>query len=50
VLSDDSSLILWNHDGLTDALQVGDPVAVHSVYDVLAVSDAKYNVLRAGSL
>ncbi|MEO7015708.1 MAG: hypothetical protein ABI130_14595 [Leifsonia sp.] len=50
VLSDDSALILWNHDGLTDSLQVGDPVAVHSVYDVLAVSDAKYNVLRAGSL
>ncbi|MGO4534411.1 hypothetical protein [Leifsonia sp. 2MCAF36] len=50
VLSDDSTLILWNHDGLTDSLQAGDPVAVHSVYDVLAVSDAKYNVLPAGSL
>ena len=49
-LSDDSTHILWNHADLTASVRVGDPVAVHAVYDVLAVSDAKYNVLRAGSL
>ncbi len=50
VLSDDDTLMLWNHADHTDSLSVGDPVAVHSVYDVLAVGGAKYNVLRAGSL
>lgn len=50
VLADDSTLMLWNHGDHTGALRIGDPVAVHSVYDVLAVGGAKYNVLRADSL
>ena len=50
LLSDESAVILWNHADLSDALRVGDPVAVHSVYDVLAAGGAKYNVLRADSL
>jgi hypothetical protein len=50
LLSDESALILWNHSDLTGSLTVGDPVAVHSVYDVLATSGSKHNVLRAGSL
>ena len=47
VLADDSTHILWNHADRTDSVHVGDPVAVHSVYDVLAVGGAKLNVLRA---
>jgi hypothetical protein len=47
LLQDDSLLELWNHADLTGALESGDPVAVHSVYDVLAVGDEKHNVLRA---
>ena len=50
VLSDDSTHILWSHADHTGALAVGDPVAVHTVYDVLAVSGTKYNVLRAAAL
>jgi hypothetical protein len=50
VLSDDTTLILWNHADNTDTISVGDPVAVHPVYDVLAVGAAKHNVLRVGSL
>ncbi len=49
-LSDDSTLLLWNHADHTGELRVGDPVAVHPVYDVLAVGGSKYSVLRADSL
>lgn len=50
VLTDDSTLMLWNHADHTDTVRVGDPVAVHAVYDVLAAGGAKYNVLRTESL
>ncbi len=50
VLTDDTTQVLWNHADLTGSVGVGDPVAVHSVYDVLAVGGAKYNVLRVDSL
>jgi hypothetical protein len=48
VVSDDSTIVLWNHADHSDSIEVGDPVALHQVYDVLAVGSAKYNVLRAG--
>jgi hypothetical protein len=47
VLSDDSTLSLWNHSDLTGSVSVGDPVGVHSVYDVLAVGNSQHNVRRA---
>jgi hypothetical protein len=47
LLSDDSVVVLWNHADLTDELEIGAPVALHSVYDVLAIGDSKHNVLRA---
>ncbi|NEN05423.1 hypothetical protein G3T36_06020 [Diaminobutyricibacter tongyongensis] len=50
VLADDSTHVLWNHADRTGSVSVGDPVAVHSVYDVLAVGGANFNVLRAGAL
>jgi len=47
LVASNDSVILWNHADLTGSLSVGDAVALHSVYDVLAVGDVKYNVLRA---
>lgn len=47
LLSDDSTVVLWNHADLTNQIGVGDPVAVHAVYDVLATGTTKHNVLRA---
>ena len=44
-----SSEIVWNHADLTDSVAVGDPVALHPVYDVLAVGGAKHSVLRTQS-
>ncbi len=49
LLSGDSTIMLWNHADHTDVIKPGDPVAVHSVYDVLAISGTKVNVLRAAS-
>jgi len=44
-----SSEIVWNHADLTGSVAVGDPVALHSVYNVLAAGGAKHNVLRTES-
>lgn len=35
---------VWSHAG--DAVQPGEPVSVHTVYDVLAVGQFRLNVLR----
>jgi hypothetical protein len=48
LLADNSTVVLWNHADLTDDIAVGEPVALHSVYDVLVAGGAKHNVLRAG--
>jgi len=47
LIADDSTALLWNHSDLSASIAVGDPVAVHAVYDVLAAGGAKHNVLRA---
>jgi hypothetical protein len=38
---------VWHHADLTGSLTVGDPVALHSLYNVLAVGRARINVLPA---
>lgn len=47
LIADDSTVAVWNHAELDAALKPGDPVALHSVYDVLAVGDSRLNVLLA---
>jgi len=47
LVASNESIVLWNHADLTGSLSAGDAVALHSVYDVLAVGDVKHNVLRA---
>ena len=47
LVASNDSVVLWNHADLSGSLTVGDAVALHSVYDVLAVGDVKHNVLRA---
>ena len=46
LLADDSVARIWNHEDLTEVLEVGSPVALHAVYDVLATGSSKYNVFR----
>ena len=41
------SVSVWHHADLTASLAVGEPVALHSVYDVMAVGRARISVLRA---
>jgi hypothetical protein len=40
-----ADITVWNHADLAHILAVGDPIAVHSVYNVLAVGTRRYNVL-----
>lgn len=37
---------LWHHEDLTNALPVGEPVAVHSLYSALAVGGARISVFQ----
>ncbi|WP_308796819.1 hypothetical protein [Agromyces silvae] len=38
---------LWHHAPLDDVLTVGDPVAVHGVYGVLAHAESRFSVADA---
>jgi hypothetical protein len=40
-----ADVTVWNHAGLAHVLAVGDPVALHSVYNVLAVGARRLNVV-----
>jgi electron transfer flavoprotein alpha/beta subunit len=40
-----ADVTVWNHDGLAHVLTVGDPVALHSVYNVLAVGAHRLSVV-----
>lgn len=44
-VDDHRTLEIWNHAGLDGVLAPGDPVALHGVYDVLAIGSARLNVL-----
>ncbi|TFV99675.1 hypothetical protein [Orlajensenia leifsoniae] len=35
----------WHHDDLTASVSIGQPVALHAVYDVLSVGSARLSVL-----
>ena len=37
---------LWNHADLSELLSIGEPVAVHELYDTLAIGVTRLNVLR----
>ncbi|WP_022899657.1 hypothetical protein [Humibacter albus] len=44
---DGTSVALWNHGDLDTSVAQGDPVALHSVYNVLAAGSRRFNVLSA---
>ena len=44
---DGEPVALWNHGDLTTSLAPGDPVALHSVYNVLSAGSRRFNVLSA---
>ena len=46
-IDDRRAVAVWNHAGLDSVLSAGDPVAVHALYNVLAVGSARYNVVVA---
>jgi hypothetical protein len=43
-IADGTTTIVWNHGDLSASIERGDPVAVHSVYGVLAAGEKKYSV------
>jgi hypothetical protein len=45
----DERLWAWHHEALTAHLSVGQPVAVHSVYDVLSIGRTRLSLLVAAS-
>jgi hypothetical protein len=44
---DGDVLSLWNHGDLAEVATVGEPVALHAVYNVLAAGSRRFNVLIA---
>jgi len=38
---------VWHHADLTDTIRVGDPVALHDLYNVLAAGQGRFNVVTA---
>ncbi|MET0974246.1 MAG: hypothetical protein ABWX82_01090 [Leifsonia sp.] len=43
----DERVWAWHHEDLTDSIRVGQPVALHGVYDVLAAGSVRLSVLVA---
>ena len=43
---DGDTVWVWNHADLTEHLATGDPVAVHSLYNVLASGRSRISVVR----
>ena len=46
-LDDHATVWVWNHADLGSSASVGDPVALHGVYHVLAIGAERVNVLLA---
>ena len=46
-VSDDESVAIWNHAHLGSVVEVGSPVALHALYNVLAVGNDRLNVVVA---
>ncbi|HEV7567110.1 MAG TPA: hypothetical protein VGO31_14260 [Microbacteriaceae bacterium] len=38
---------VWHHADLTNTIRVGDPVALHDLYNVLAAGRGRFNVVTA---
>ncbi|MDQ1577185.1 MAG: hypothetical protein QOH55_2335 [Microbacteriaceae bacterium] len=38
---------VWHHADLTGTIKVGDPVALHDLYNVLAAGQGRFNVVTA---
>jgi hypothetical protein len=49
-VDDQAHVSVWNHSDLTTQLRPGDPVAVHGIYNVLAVGQERINVRVAGEI
>lgn len=47
LLTDDSTVVVWNHADLTQSLTPGTPVSLHSVYNLLSDGTTKHSVLRS---
>lgn len=45
VTLDGGSVSLWNHGDLADVVAPGEPVALHTVYNVLTAGARRFNVL-----
>jgi hypothetical protein len=45
VTLDGATLSLWNHGDLAEVVTPGEPVAVHSIYNVLSAGARRFNVL-----
>jgi hypothetical protein len=45
VTLDGAALSLWNHGDLAEVVTPGEPVAVHSIYNVLSAGARRFNVL-----
>ncbi|QDZ14014.1 hypothetical protein [Humibacter ginsenosidimutans] len=47
VALDGTAVSLWNHGDLTDSVVAGEPVSLHTAYNVLAAGSRRFNVLAA---
>ena len=46
-VADDESVAIWNHSHLGSVVEAGAPVALHALYNVLAVGTDRVNVVVA---
>ncbi|MHA7986755.1 hypothetical protein ACX9R5_13215 [Rathayibacter sp. CAU 1779] len=49
VTLDGSVVSLWNHGDLTDSVTPGEPIALHTMYNVLAAGSRRFNVLASAA-
>ncbi|MFM9918002.1 hypothetical protein [Lacisediminihabitans sp. H27-G8] len=47
LLDQPDAVWVWNHDDLSSVVSIGEPVALHELYDTLAVGSTRVSVLRA---
>jgi len=43
-INDSAQVWVWHHADLSDVVRVGDPVAIHGLYHVLALGRERFNV------
>jgi hypothetical protein len=47
IFENDRTVWVWNHRDLGELVRIGDPVALHGLYDTLAVGAERISVLLA---